>query len=227
MRDTYLYVKQHTVTGKLYFGKTTKYDPNKYLGSGKYWKNHIKKHGAEHVITKWVSEPFTDKEELVEFALSFSELYDIVESQEWANLKPENGIDGNPAGIKFSEEHRRNISAAKLGKSNKQPPRGPQTEEHKQNISASLTGRVRSEQECKSISEGKTGVKFSEDHKQNLSDAAKTRNPRKITDELRESFSKGQQNRPIAECPHCQKTGTVNLMKRYHFDNCKHMNKGN
>ena len=38
---TYLYVKKHAVTGKLYFGKTTAKDPIKYPGSGKYWSNHI------------------------------------------------------------------------------------------------------------------------------------------------------------------------------------------
>lgn len=52
---TYLYIKRHTITGKLYFGKTTKTDMDfsKYKGSGKHWSNHIKKHGKEHVETIW------------------------------------------------------------------------------------------------------------------------------------------------------------------------------
>ena len=41
---TYLYVKQHSITGMKYFGKTTR-NPIKYIGSGKYWKRHISKHG--------------------------------------------------------------------------------------------------------------------------------------------------------------------------------------
>jgi len=27
--------------------------------------------------------------------------------------------------------------------------------------------------------------------------------------------------RPLSTCPHCNKQGSNNLMKRYHFDNCK------
>jgi len=39
-QPTYLYIKQHTKTGKLYFGKTGN-DPEKYLGSGTRWKRHL------------------------------------------------------------------------------------------------------------------------------------------------------------------------------------------
>ena len=38
MKPTYLYIKQHSVTKLKYFGKTTKKDPVKYLGSGIYCK---------------------------------------------------------------------------------------------------------------------------------------------------------------------------------------------
>jgi len=89
---TFLYIKQHSVTRKLYFGKT-KYNPAKYLGSGLHWKNHIKKHGKEHVVTLWYC-LFLDQESCTEFALNFSTQHCIVESEEWLNLKPENGLDG-------------------------------------------------------------------------------------------------------------------------------------
>ncbi len=49
---TYLYIKQHTITGKLYFGKTIR-DPLKYFGSGLHWSPHIRVHGKEHVMTLW------------------------------------------------------------------------------------------------------------------------------------------------------------------------------
>lgn len=43
-RPTFLYIKQHTITGKLYFGKTSKNLDKmlSYKGSGKYWLDHIK-----------------------------------------------------------------------------------------------------------------------------------------------------------------------------------------
>ena len=92
---TYLYVKQHGVTGLRYFGKTTR-DPEKYQGSGLYWRKHIKKHG-QTVKTVW-AEKFDDPADCEEFALLFSDLFDIVADDLWANMKPENGRDGWPAG---------------------------------------------------------------------------------------------------------------------------------
>jgi len=102
---TYLYIKQHTVTGMLYFGKTIKSNPVTYTGSGVYWKKHINKHGKEHVVTLW-HELFTDKEEMVHFALNFSLSMNIVESDQWANLKCENGLDGgNDKGYGLGRVH--------------------------------------------------------------------------------------------------------------------------
>ena len=93
MKPTYLYIKQHKITGLKYFGKTYKNHPNNYLGSGKHWKRHIKKHGEEFVETLWCK-LFTDEKELKEYALKFSKENNIVQSDEWANLKEENGLDG-------------------------------------------------------------------------------------------------------------------------------------
>jgi hypothetical protein len=89
---TFLYIKQHTITGKLYFGKTTK-NPEKYLGSGRYWTKHIEKHGKEHVVNLWYC-LFYDEEDCTKFALEFSNNHHIVESDDWANLMLENGATG-------------------------------------------------------------------------------------------------------------------------------------
>ena len=94
---TVLYIKQHSVTKLKYFGKTTR-DPLKYNGSGIYWTRHIKKHGKEYVTNLWVSEPYTDSDAIVEFALAFSLENDIVASSAWANMVNENGLDGATPG---------------------------------------------------------------------------------------------------------------------------------
>lgn len=94
MKPTRLYIKRHSITGMRYLGKTTSDDVVKYPGSGKYWTNHINRHGIDHVVTDWVSEFFVDKNLLVEFATFLSEELDIVNSNQWANLKEENGLDG-------------------------------------------------------------------------------------------------------------------------------------
>jgi hypothetical protein len=89
---TYLYVKTHNKTGLKYFGKTTKSNPNSYWGSGKHWLRHLKKHGND--VTTEIIGFFTNREECVKVAIEFSESNRIVESKEWSNMRPENGLDG-------------------------------------------------------------------------------------------------------------------------------------
>ena len=109
----YVYIKTHNITGLMYFGITHKEDVHKYRGSGKYWKNHIKKHGYD-VTTSLVFQTGS-QEEATLFCEEFSTLRNIVQSDEWANLIVENGFTGNPKGIIFSEEHRKKLSEKLLG----------------------------------------------------------------------------------------------------------------
>jgi len=97
LKATRLYIKRHKVTGLKYFGKSTSNFLESYSGSGKYWKKHIAKHGKENIEHVWNSDWFYVKEEIEKFALEFSELFDIVKSDEWANLIAENGLDGGDA----------------------------------------------------------------------------------------------------------------------------------
>ena len=106
---TYLYIKTHKITGLKYLGKTTQ-DPHKYKGSGKYWKLHLNKHGNDH-NTDILRECQT-KEEVKQWGLYYSELYKVVESPEWANLRPENGDGGSAKGVIRSPEYRAKMSAA-------------------------------------------------------------------------------------------------------------------
>ena len=102
---TYLYIKQHEITGKLYFGKTTR-NPTKYKGSGKHWKSHINKHG-KHIETLWYC-LYTDEQTIRETALSFSKLWNIVESSEWLNLIEEDGIDCHSAAGQIGANKQKN-----------------------------------------------------------------------------------------------------------------------
>jgi hypothetical protein len=89
----YLYVKKHNKTGLKYLGKTTSKDPHKYTGSGKRWKAHLKKHGYDY-STDILLET-NSKQELKEIGIYYSNLWDIVESSEWANLTIEEGTGGD------------------------------------------------------------------------------------------------------------------------------------
>lgn len=113
MSTIYLYVKKHSITGLKYFGKTQTTDPYKYLGSGSYWSKHIRKYGTEHVQTLEIWE-FENQDECTNFALKFSEENNIVESKEWANLRPENGLDGGC----ITDEIKQKISKSMVGNKN-------------------------------------------------------------------------------------------------------------
>jgi len=110
----YLYVKTHNKTGLKYFGKTTRKDPFKYKGSGVYWKKHLKKHGND--FTTEILGLFDNEILCSSFAIEFSIKNNIANSEEWANLKEENGLDGSPKGIKFCEEHKEKIRQSRYGK---------------------------------------------------------------------------------------------------------------
>ena len=100
-KPTFLYIKQHTKTKKLYFGKTTKKNVEKYLGSGKRWKNHVNYHGIDCIETIWFC-LYTDEITLCEQALALSKYMDIVASKDFMNLQEENGLDGMTPGMKVN-----------------------------------------------------------------------------------------------------------------------------
>jgi hypothetical protein len=89
----YLYLKQHNKTGLKYFGKTTK-NPYKYNGSGLHWLRHLKVHGCDiSTLNVW---KFERQNVCTRFALWYSKKFNIVESEEYANLVEEAGVDGCP-----------------------------------------------------------------------------------------------------------------------------------
>jgi len=89
----YLYKKTHNKTGLQYLGKTTSKNPYNYQGSGIRWANHIKSHGYD--VTTEIPKECQTNEEVKEWGKYYSELWDVVGSSEWANLKPEYGEGGS------------------------------------------------------------------------------------------------------------------------------------
>lgn len=137
----FLYKKTHLTTGLMYLGQT-KNDPYKYRGSGLYWKQHLKKYGF-NVSTEIIKECST-KKELRYWGVHFSQLWKVVESPDWANLKPEMGDGGSPRGTnlgrKHSQETKDKISESKKGKKAPWLAR-PRTEEERAHLSAVNKGK--------------------------------------------------------------------------------------
>lgn len=196
-KPTYLYIKRHSITGKLYFGKTVRKDIEKYNGSGSRWNNHIAHHGKEYVETLWYC-LFYDEISIREFALICSKQWNIVKSENWLNLIEENGTTGakpetrsGMTGKHHSEASNELNRIAHLGKTHTQsnPSKGhAQTEESKEKIRNTLTGVSHTSERVEKMRATKLGKP----------------NPRKKT-----------------TCPHCSKYGDISLLKRWHFDNCK------
>lgn len=190
-KPTRLYVKRHRLTGMRYFGKTVREDIYEYAGSGTYWTRHINKHGIDHTVTDWVSDWFYDVEEIKDFALSFSELFDIVESDEWANKKPEDGLDGGwPEGMTTVIDMNGNKDFVDTS-----DPR-------------LLTG------ELVGVNKGTVVVRGSDGSCYRVSED----DPRWLNGELISSVT-GYKH-PIVECPHCGQMIANNTKNRYHFDAC-------
>lgn len=104
-----LYIYRHNLTKLLYFGRTTKMH-KKYFGSGPNWKRHLVKHGKS--VTLEYSEIFDNQEDATEFAIFFSEEFDIVKSDKWANARIEDAkhYSGGPR----SEKSKLNMRNAQL-----------------------------------------------------------------------------------------------------------------
>ena len=97
----YLMVKTHTITGLKYLCKRVTTGDSKaisYKGSGKYWKNHLKIHG-KNINTEILAKYELDKiEEFSRLCIEYSNKFNIVKSDDWANLIEENGLMGAVCG---------------------------------------------------------------------------------------------------------------------------------
>lgn len=110
---TRLYIKQCPHCGLKYLGKTVREDLEKYTGSGVRWTRHLEKHKVVPVHI-WNSDWFYNTS-IVHCALRLSEKLNIVESEEWANAVPEDGMgNGGPTnkGRILDQEWRKNIGSA-------------------------------------------------------------------------------------------------------------------
>jgi len=117
----YLYLKTHNVTGLNYLGYTSK-DPFKYKGSGIRWTNHIKKHGSD--VTTVILYVTQYKEEITDWGIYYSDLWNIVKSPNYANLMKEAGDN-----IIISKETKLKMSITKTG-----TKRTPFSDSHKKNL---------------------------------------------------------------------------------------------
>ena len=215
----YLYVKTHNITGLKYLGKTCSEDPYSYAGSGKRWLRHLDKHGYDY--TTEILYTTDDPLDFREVALEYSRFFDVVNSNEWANLMEENGAGAdNSHNIDYeviaytrymndktwvqTPESNRKRSESMRGrpKSREAVEKGLRTKKDKGILHNHYWDKETSPEIAEKVSKALSGVPKSQEHIDNM------------------GFH--ENNKPIHECPHCGKVGDLRNMKRWHFDRCKH-----
>jgi hypothetical protein len=222
----YLYVKTHLVTGLKYLGQTAEKDPHKYPGSGKYWKNHLKKHGR--LYRTEIIETCETLEEIRRWGLYYSNIWSVVQSKKWANLKEETGDARgklHPDSIrKISEANRNRVIKDSTRKKISNNQRG-------NNHWTKKLGRGHSEETKQKIRESKKGFvarpkgfNHSEEIKQKIKEA-RSKQPFLEETKLKIGNANRGKNKPKLKCPFCQKIGGSPQMKQWHFDNCKFKSK--
>jgi hypothetical protein len=107
------------------------------------------------------------------------------------------GERGNMYGRHHTEQTKAKMSAAHAGK--------PKSAEHARKVAEANRGQKRSDETRRKQSDLKLGKRLSDKHKQRLSEVLKGK------------------TQPIIVCSHCLKTGGAFTMKRWHFENCKHI----
>ena len=196
-----LYVKEHNQTGLKYLGRTIQ-DPYKYKGSGVRWLNHIHKHGND-VSTKVIG-TFKTLDELVKVSLPLSNRLNVVESDEWANLRPENGWG-------FDSEASKKLHS-------------------KYDLSKGLRDYWKSHTHRQEQSERKKALINEGNHlfcdTKHQKKASHSRNPKNnpfvtnnpVNIAIKNGVHSSQQ---IHTCPRCGKSGKGNLMVTRHINRCR------
>lgn len=163
-------------------------------------KNLIRLTAREHFIAHWIlHKAFGGKMTMAFMYMKAGAdgRYWNLNSKSYETLRVEFGAIWSDAktGKKLSAEHRAAMSAGRTGK--------PLSQDHREAIRLGNQGKVVSPETCQKISEAKRG---------------KTPN-RVMTDSYRALLQRPKKKEP---CKCCGKLVAINMINRWHNDNCKH-----
>lgn len=195
-----LYLKESPL-GLKYIGKTQQ-NPFTYIGSGIYWTRHLKKHNfSSKDIKTIILFETTNKDELSKMGTYFSNFYNIVNNQDFANLINEEGQGGYTI---YGENHPSKNFKENLNNYWTEENRKKQSEKMKTNNPSKLDYvkeklsklkigvRYTDEQNKKKGKSGDSNVSKREDVRKKISDKLKGR---KLSEETKLKISNSLKNK--------------------------------
>lgn len=228
-----IYKLTNKITGKSYIGMTINFQKrmnnHKSLSNKDNPKQHIhrsiKKYGWDNFDKEIIRNDIESKQMLEAAEIFYISFYDTYYNGYNMSKGGENNFgyiygkehsEAVKRGLNRVEENGKTVaqnSAARTVQYDRSGEKNPfygktHTDEVRKRIaknSEKLTGLKKSAEHCKNISKSTKGKPKSEEHKQ----------------ALREAHAR----QPLKTCPHCGKEGKGGNMTRYHFDNCKKLNK--
>ena len=163
-----LYVFEHNLTKKKYFGKSSRShtlkELKKYNSSSSIWKEHINEFGEDFTVEIFYQS--NSLSNIINMAILYSEFWKIDSSDKYLNIRTENGIDkfdggtSNPTKGKksmykdgiYQLVHKDNVpeylengwilKGKPKSEEHKQALRKPKSEEGKKNMSEAAKGKV-------------------------------------------------------------------------------------
>ena len=212
----FIYKTTNLINGKFYIGRhQTKVFKDSYLGSGKYLKQSILKHGRKN-FKRDVLEYCNSSEELVKREVFWIRKLDAVK-------RGYNCHDKSLGGY-ISKEVYDNISKNMKGVS--KPPETIKKVIESKRRNGTLMHSLESKKKISETLKINNSELTSDELKLKHGMPAEN-NPmygKKHSEEVILKLKKNAQNRPKGICQYCGKFGVIQSMKRYHFENCKYKN---
>jgi group I intron endonuclease len=215
-----IYKTTNLINGKFYVGKDAR-NLNCYLGSGKLLKKAIKKYGKNNFVKEIleVCDNLIDLEEREKYWIkeldSIKNGYNLTEGGTGGNTFTNNSnkeeIRDKLKNRKHTEETKRKISENNWQKNNLGSRTGTKWSEEQ---------RFKMDEYWSNNTSPMKGKKHTEESKQSNRDKHLGK---KMSEETRVKMSLVKKGKSMERhiCPYCGKEGGGNVMKQWHFENCK------
>lgn len=202
----------HTSSNKWNTGYCGSVSSQKYKS---FWKNALKLNPSN--FKRELLSTHQTRNEALQEEYRLHVLYDVVNSEEYANMTCATSTKFTMAGRQHSTE-----TKTKIGNSNRGSKR---SDESKLKMSIAAKGKIISDETKAKMSAVRKGVQKSKESNEKRSISLKGR---VISDESRNKISLSKTGKPTGPqkrltCPHCGNVSGASAAKRNHFDNCKTM----